>query len=98
MIELKPYDFSADIWSLGCTVLEMASGERPFHKANQMQALFRMVNDCHPPLPSAEKGALSDVLTGLLLQCWRREPGERPTAEELLEHPFLAADGSEASK
>jgi serine/threonine protein kinase len=40
---------ASDIWSLGCTVIELL--EPPYYKLQPMPALFRIVNDDHPPLP-----------------------------------------------
>lgn len=36
---------------MGCTVVELLDGKPPYHKLASMQALFRIVNDDHPPLP-----------------------------------------------
>ena len=58
VIMVEPYTLSADVWSLGCCVLEMATGRRPFHACNSVQALFRMVEDPHPPLPTLPDGTL----------------------------------------
>ena len=44
----------SDIWSLGCTVLELLIGEPPYWKLNANLALFRMVEDVHPPLVGVE--------------------------------------------
>lgn len=51
VIMVEPYTISADVWSIGCCVLELATGKRPYDKLNSVQALFRMVEDQHPPLP-----------------------------------------------
>jgi serine/threonine protein kinase len=42
---------ASDIWSLGCTVIELLTGEPPYGKLTAMAALFHMVKDDHPPLP-----------------------------------------------
>lgn len=49
---VEPYSLSADVWSIGCCVLEMATGKRPYHTSSSVQALFRMVEEAHPPLPT----------------------------------------------
>jgi serine/threonine protein kinase len=51
VIELSGASTSSDIWSLGCTVIELLDGRPPYHKLQPMPALFRIVNDDHPPLP-----------------------------------------------
>ncbi|KAK4534359.1 hypothetical protein CDCA_CDCA01G0384 [Cyanidium caldarium] len=85
MIEGRHYDQSVDIWSLGCTVLELATGKRPYHELNGMAALFRMVQDRMPPIPPG----LSAVCESFLRACWVWQPQQRPSAAALLQHPFV---------
>lgn len=59
VIELSGAVTASDIWSLGCTVIELIEGRPPYHKLQPMQALFRIVNDEHPPIP----GSASSVST-----------------------------------
>lgn len=86
MIEGRPYGKSVDIWSLGCTVLELATGKRPYHNMRPHVAMFRMTQDRMPPIPKK----LSPVLRDFLKTCWVWNPIERPTPANLRRHPFLA--------
>ena len=51
IIELNGATTKSDIWSVGCTVIELITGEPPYYDLAQMPALFRIVQDDHPPLP-----------------------------------------------
>lgn len=81
----KGYGLAADIWSLGCTVLEMLSGHVPYYPLEFMQALFRIGKGDPPPIPDSLSGDAKD----LIQQCLRVNPNDRPTAAELLDHPFV---------
>ena len=87
MILGKPYGKSVDVWSLGCTVLELATGRRPYHNLRAHVALFRMSQDRMPPIPKK----LSPVLRDFLKTCWVWDPAHRPTPSHLRRHPFLAS-------
>lgn len=85
MIEGRPYGKSVDIWSLGCTVLELATGRRPYHNLRAHAAMFRMTQDRYPVIPRN----LSPKLKDFLRTCWVWKPEERPTPANLRRHPFL---------
>lgn len=87
MIEGRPYGKSVDIWSLGCTVLELATGKRPYHHLRPHIAMFRMTQDRMPPMPKK----LSPKLRDFLRICWVWDPAQRPTPAHLRRHPFLAS-------
>lgn len=83
----QKYGKKADIWSLGCTLLEMATGCTPWGKLdNFFQAMNRIgrSNDV-PEIPSQ----LSNNLRDLLMLCFKRNPKERPSIAALRGHPFL---------
>jgi len=83
------YGRKADVWSLGCTLIEVATAEKPWGNNtfdNVMYALRHIgMSDATPPLPEA----LCDEGRDLISLCVRRRPEDRPWAQELLLHPFL---------
>ncbi|XP_022961725.1 mitogen-activated protein kinase kinase kinase 5-like [Cucurbita moschata] len=75
---------AVDIWSLGCTIIEMLDGKPPWSEFEGHQAMFKVLNKT-PPIP--EK--LSPEGKDFLQCCFQRNPADRPTAMALLDHPFL---------
>ncbi|GAU25705.1 hypothetical protein TSUD_216340 [Trifolium subterraneum] len=89
----KGYGLPADVWSLGCTVLEMLTGEIPYCNLERMQAIFRIGKGEPPPIPDT----LSRDAKDFILQCLQVNPDDRPTAAQLLNHPFLQRPLSQSS-
>ncbi|PUZ64951.1 hypothetical protein GQ55_3G184300 [Panicum hallii var. hallii] len=89
---------AADVWALGCTVLEMATGRAPWSGVvGDVLAAVRLIGytEAAPEVPLW----LSAEARDFVARCLARRPGDRPTAAELLEHSFLAsAGGREAAK
>ncbi|KIW85766.1 hypothetical protein Z517_01158 [Fonsecaea pedrosoi CBS 271.37] len=85
VIELTGATTASDIWSLGCTVIELLDGKPPYHNLQPMPALFRIVNDDHPPLPQGASPAVLDFL----MQCFQKDPNLRVSAKKLLKHPWI---------
>ncbi|XP_038681845.1 mitogen-activated protein kinase kinase kinase 1-like isoform X1 [Tripterygium wilfordii] len=79
------YGLAADIWSLGCTVLEMLTGQPPYSHLEGMQALFRIGRGILPPVPTSLSGDAQDFI----FKCLQVDPNDRPTAAQLLDHPFV---------
>uniref|UniRef100_A0A7N0RFZ0 mitogen-activated protein kinase kinase kinase n=1 Tax=Kalanchoe fedtschenkoi TaxID=63787 RepID=A0A7N0RFZ0_KALFE len=80
------YGLAADIWSLGCTVLEMLTRELPYSHLEGFQALFRIGKGELPQVPET----LSKDARDFIFTCLQPDPDNRPSAAQLLEHPFVA--------
>ncbi|XP_078178532.1 mitogen-activated protein kinase kinase kinase 5-like isoform X2 [Carex rostrata] len=78
------YDTAVDIWSLGCTIIEMFTGKHPWEGLEGAAAMFKVMHT-DPQIPKE----LSPEGTDFLHLCFKRNPAERPTACALLEHPFI---------
>lgn len=87
------YGLPADIWSLGCTVLEMLTHQIPYSPLEWMQAMFRIGRGEPPPIPDS----LSRDARDFISRCLRVDPKERPTATQLLDHPFVRRPVSTSS-
>ncbi|KAJ7456581.1 hypothetical protein FB451DRAFT_1511621 [Mycena latifolia] len=79
-----------DVWSLGCVVLEFATGKKPWSNLdNEWAIMFHIgVATQHPPLP--EPGQLSDLGVAFIKRCLTIDPMRRPTAEELKDDLWLS--------
>ncbi|KAJ5381299.1 Protein kinase byr2 [Penicillium cataractarum] len=78
----------ADIWSLGCLVVEMFIGAHPFPDCSQLQAIFAIgSNQARPPAPEH----VSPEAVEFLDMTFQLDYEKRPTADELLKCKFLAA-------
>ncbi|KAK6116295.1 hypothetical protein DH2020_049971 [Rehmannia glutinosa] len=76
---------AVDIWSLGCTIIEMMNGKPPWSEYEGAAALFKVLTET-PPIPNTMSADGKDFLQ----RCFRRNPADRPTASKLLDHPFLS--------
>ncbi|VVA99164.1 unnamed protein product [Arabis nemorensis] len=80
------YTLAVDVWSLGCTILEMATSKPPWSQFEGVAALFKIGNSKDTPeIPDH----LSNDAKNFIRLCLQRNPALRPTAFQLLEHPFL---------
>ncbi|KAM9311177.1 serine/threonine-protein kinase 10 [Gastrophryne carolinensis] len=83
-----PYDYKADIWSLGITLIEMAQIEPPHHELNPMRVLLKIAKSDPPTLAAPSKWSLE--FRDFLKIALDKHPDTRPSAAQLLEHPFVS--------
>ncbi|XP_073013473.1 mitogen-activated protein kinase kinase kinase 3-like [Typha latifolia] len=80
------YNLSVDIWSLGCTILEMATSKPPWSQFEGVAAIFKIGNSKDiPEIPDH----LSAEGKNFLKLCLQRDPAARPTAAQLMDHSFV---------
>ncbi|CAD6260827.1 unnamed protein product [Miscanthus lutarioriparius] len=82
----KGYGLSVDIWSLGCTIIEMATARPPWHQYEGVAAIFKIANSKDiPEIPDS----FSEEGKSFLQLCLKRNPASRPSAVQLMDHPFV---------
>ncbi|KAL8747372.1 MAG: hypothetical protein Q9184_007609 [Pyrenodesmia sp. 2 TL-2023] len=89
------YSAKVDIWSLGCVVLEMFAGRRPWSKDEAIGAIYKLGElNMAPPIPEDVSEGIGAEALAFMLDCFTVDARERPTAETLLKrHPFCRIDG-----
>ncbi|KAJ3700284.1 hypothetical protein LUZ61_003989 [Rhynchospora tenuis] len=85
VVKATPHGPAADIWSLGCTVLEMLTGNLPYPEIEWTRALFKIGRGERPLIPET----LSSDARDFIDKCLQVNPRDRPSATALLQHPFV---------
>ncbi|XP_058294198.1 serine/threonine-protein kinase 36 isoform X3 [Hylobates moloch] len=85
LVEERPYDHTADLWSVGCILYELAVGTPPFYATSIFQLVSLILKD---PVrwPSTISPCFKNFLQGLLT----KDPRQRLSWPDLLYHPFIA--------
>jgi serine/threonine protein kinase len=82
----KGYSLAVDIWSLGCTIIEMATARPPWHQYEGVAAIFKIANSKDiPEIPDS----FSEEGKSFLKLCLKRNPASRASAAQLMDHPFV---------
>jgi serine/threonine kinase 4 len=81
------YDNKTDIWSLGITAIELAEGNAPYSNIHPLRAMWVIRNN--PVKSLKETNKWSEDFHQFIGTCLNSKPNERPTATDLLSHPFI---------
>jgi len=100
VIKEDSYDFKADIWSLGISVIEMADGVPPFSHMHPMRAIF-LIPMMNSPPKVRDETKFPQIMLDFIARCLTMNPDDRPSSRELLDFEFVkdevdklrAADG-----
>lgn len=87
IISRQSYGPEVDIWSMGIMIIEMVDGEPPFYNEQPIQAM-KKIRDMPPP-KLQNQSRVSAYLDNFLSRMLIKDPSQRATARELLQHPFL---------
>lgn len=87
VIHQDGHNYKADIWSLGITMIELAEGHVPLSHLSRFRAMFLIPS--RPPPKLSDPTKWSDEMNDFIAACLSKEPNMRPTARQLLDHPWL---------
>lgn len=84
------YDYKADVWSLGISLIEFAQMDPPNHDVSPVRVMLKIQKSDPPRLDYPSK--YSKEFNDFIAKCLTKEPAQRPSAAELLKHPFINRD------
>ena len=94
--ESSGYDWKVDIWSLGITAIELATGKAPYAKYPAMKVMMMTVQNESPRLEQcchevnvAFSAFKKCKLDSFIAECLQKDPFKRPTASKLLKHEMF---------
>ncbi|KAJ2539736.1 Protein kinase C signaling pathway involved MAPKK protein [Coemansia sp. RSA 1933] len=85
------YAVQSDIWSLGLTLIEVSQNQFPFPPPGhpQLSVIELLEYIIHMPVPQMNKAKFSPDCCDFVRKCLIKDPKDRPTPAQLLEHPFI---------
>ncbi|XP_061546523.1 mitogen-activated protein kinase kinase kinase kinase 3-like isoform X4 [Phycodurus eques] len=84
------YNQLCDIWAVGITAIELAELQPPMFELHPMRALFLMTKSNFQPPKLKDKVKWTDNFHHFVKVALTKNPKKRPTAEKLLQHPFVS--------
>ncbi|XP_055908323.1 mitogen-activated protein kinase kinase kinase kinase 5 isoform X2 [Eupeodes corollae] len=88
------YNQLCDIWACGITAIELAELQPPMFDLHPMRALFLMSKSGFKPPALKDKDKWSPTFHNFIKTALTKNPKKRPTAERLLQHPFVQSEMS----
>ncbi|KAF9010558.1 kinase-like protein [Cyathus striatus] len=89
---LGTYTVSSDVWSLGLSMIEIGMGQYPYPPETYSNVFAQLTAIVHGDPPELPEDKYSEVARDWVAQCLKKNPKDRATYAQLLEHPFLAND------
>jgi len=88
IIKKEKYDQKVDIWSAGVIVYFLLHGQQPFKGSNQVQLYHNIINE-ELKIDPDDWEEISEDAKDFVIRCLNKDPKKRPSAAELLRHPWL---------
>mmetsp|Transcript_4358 Transcript_4358/g.7941 ORF Transcript_4358/g.7941 Transcript_4358/m.7941 type:complete len:599 (+) Transcript_4358:2-1798(+) len=96
VVRQKRSGFAADVWSVGCTVIEMLTGKPPYQAYHRsIPAILLKIAEAKGPPPEVDK--LEPVAKAFVMECTQIDPMQRPSAEDLQQHLFVSRSRKKGS-
>ncbi|KAJ7588154.1 kinase-like domain-containing protein, partial [Mycena floridula] len=84
-----PNSFKGDIYAFGCVCYEVFTGRVPFYNiSNEPAVILNIVGGVRPTRP--ELPELNDDIWSLIQDCWKMDPNDRPTADQMVQRLMAA--------
>lgn len=87
VINGKPYSFPADVWSIAATAIELIEGGPPYYELEPTKAMLKIARSGFPGFRNPK--AMSKEFKDFISHTMSRDPNNRCTIPQLLEHPWI---------